>query len=78
MSSAVNVLVHAIRKRLKKCPAQIVEHLGSLGPIPMIQAPQDSSSVASQYELGTKFFHRAVPEVHAGKICAKITFSTHS
>ena len=78
MSSAVNVFVHAIRKRLKKCLAQKVGHLGSLGPIPMIQTPLDSSRVALQYQPGTKFFHRAVPELHAGKIGAKITFSTHS
>ena len=30
----------------------------------MIQAPFDSSCVALQYETGTKFFHRAVPELH--------------
>ena len=43
MSSAVNVFVHAIRKRLKKCFAQKVGHLDFLHPIPMIQAPLDSS-----------------------------------
>ena len=57
MSSAVNVFVHAIRKRPKKCLAQKVGHLGLLHPIPMIQAPLDSSCVALQYEPGTKFFH---------------------
>ena len=63
MSSAVNVFVHAIRKRSKKCLAQKVDNLGSLGPIPMIQPPFNSSCVALQYEPGTKFFHRAVPEI---------------
>ena len=63
MSSAVNGFVHAIRKRSKKCLAQKVGHLGSLGPIPMIQPPFNSSCVALHYEPGTKFFHRAVPEI---------------
>ena len=65
MSSAVNVFVHAIRKRSKKCLAQKVDNLGSLGPIPMIQPPFNSSCIALQYESGTKFFYRAVPELHA-------------
>ena len=30
----------------------------------MIQVPFTSSCVALQYETGTKFFHRAVPELH--------------
>ena len=64
MSSAVNVFVHTICKRLKKCLAQKVGHLGLLHPIPMIQAPLDNSCVALQYEPGTKFSHRAVPEIH--------------
>ena len=64
MSSVVNGFVHAIRKRLKKCLAQKVGHLGSLHPIPMIQTPFNSSRVALHYEPGTKFFHRVVPEIH--------------
>ena len=76
MSSVVNIFVHAIRKRSKKCLAQKVGILGALGPIPMIQPPLDNSIVALQYELGTKYFHRAVPESHAVKISAKIIFNT--
>ena len=64
MSSVVNVFVHAIHRRSKKFLAQKVGHLGSLGPIPMIQPPLDSSWVALQFEPGTKFFHQAVPEMH--------------
>ena len=30
----------------------------------MIQASFNSSCIAPQYETGTKFFHRAVPELH--------------
>ena len=30
----------------------------------MIQVPFNSSCVALQYETGTKFFHRAVLELH--------------
>ena len=63
MSSAVNVFVHAIRKRSKKCLAQKVVRFGSPGWIPMFQGPFCSSCVALQYEPGTKFFHRAVPEL---------------
>ena len=33
----------------------------------MIQAPFNSSFVALQYKTGTKFFHRAVPELHGIK-----------
>ena len=69
MGSAVNVFVHAIRKRSKKCLAQKVVRFGSPGWIPMIQAPFCSSCVALQYEPGTKFFHRAVPELHVDKNC---------
>ena len=47
----------------KKYLAQKVARFGSLGQIPMIQAPFNSSCVALQYETGTKFFHRAVPEI---------------
>ena len=72
-SSAVNVFVHAIRKRSKKCLAQKVGHLDLLGPIPMIQPPFCSSCVALQYEPGMKFFHRMVPVLHAVKVCAKIS-----
>ena len=74
MSSAVNVFVHAIRTHSKKCLAQKVARFGSLGWIPMIQAPLDSSRVVLQYETGNKFFHRAVPEIQAGKNCANFTF----
>ena len=64
MSSVVNGFVHAICKRSQKCLTQKVARFGSLGPIPMIQPPFNSSCVALQYEPGTKFFHRAVPELH--------------
>ena len=74
MSSAVNVFVHAIHKRPQKCLAQKVGNFGSLRPVPMIQQPFCSSCVALQYEPGTKFFHRAVPELHAVKISAKNSF----
>ena len=63
---SVNSFVHAIRKCLIKYPAQKVGHLGLLYPIPMIQQPFNNSCVALQYEPGTKFFHQAVPELHAG------------
>ena len=33
----------------------------------MIQEPFNSSCVALQYKTGTKFFHRAVPELHGIK-----------
>ena len=45
MSSALNVFVDAIRKRSKKCLVQKVARFGSLRPIPMIQAPLDSSTI---------------------------------
>ena len=67
MSSAVNVFVHAIHTRSKECLAQKVGHLGSLGPILMIQL--DSFWVALQYEPGTKFFHQAVPELYWAHGC---------
>jgi hypothetical protein len=60
MSSVVGASVHANHKRLQK-----VGHLGSLGPIPMFQAPFNSSCAALLYENGMKFFHQAVPEIHA-------------
>ena len=63
MSSTVNVFVHAICKRSKKCFAQKVARFCSPGSIPMFQLPLDSSLVALQYETGTKFFHRAVPKL---------------
>ena len=56
--------VHAICKRSQKCLVQNVARFCSLGPIPMIQSPFNSSCVALQYESGTKFFHQAVPESH--------------
>ena len=73
MSSAVNIFVHAIH--LKKCLAQKVGNLGSLGLIPMIQLPFNSTCVALQYEPGTKFFYQAVPELHALEYSAKKSFS---
>ena len=51
----------------KKCLAQKVVRFGSPGWIPMIQALFNSSCVALQYKTGTKFFHRAVPELHGIK-----------
>ena len=38
----------------------------------MIQVPFNSSCVALQYETGTKFFHSAIPELHAVKNSTKI------
>ena len=67
MSSAAIAFVHAVCKRSQKCLAQKVVRFGSLGWIPMIQVPFNSSCVALQYETGTKFFHRAVPELHGIK-----------
>ena len=64
MSSAASAFVHATRKRSQKCLAQKVVRFGSPGWIPMIQAPLNSCCVALQYKTGTKFFHRAVPELH--------------
>ena len=58
----------------KKCLAQKVVRFGSPGWIPMIQVPFNSSCVALQYETGTKFFHRAVPKLHAVKNNAKLLF----
>ena len=48
----------------KKCLAQKVARFGSLGLIPMIQVPFNSSCTALQYKTKTKFFHPAVPELH--------------
>ena len=62
MSSAVNVFVHAICTRSKKCLAQKLARFGSPGWNPMIQSPLDSS-----WETGTKFPPWAVPKLHAGK-----------
>ena len=59
----MNVFVHAIHKRSKKCLTQNVDNLGSLGPISIIQPPFNSSCVALQYEPGTTYLHRAVPQV---------------
>ena len=75
MSSAVNVFVHAIRKRSQKVPrVKKIVRFGSLGPIPMIPPPFCSSCVALQYETGTKLFHRAIPELCAVKFSTKISF----
>ena len=46
MSSAVNGLCMLYASAHKKCLAQKVGHLGSLGPIPIIQPPVSSSCVA--------------------------------
>ena len=67
MSSAAIAFVHAVCKRSQKCLAQKVVRFGSLGWIPMIQVPFHSSCVALQYKTKTKFFHRAVPELHGIK-----------
>ena len=67
MSSAAIASVHAIHKLSQKCLTQKVVHFGSLGWIPMIQVPFNSSCVALQYEIGTKFFHWAVPELYGIK-----------
>ena len=71
MSSVVNVFVHAIRKHLKKC---LVQKVGSLGLIPMIQPSFNSSCVALKYEPGNKFFHRAVPKLQDIKFSEKNHF----
>ena len=68
MSSAATCMPSASAH--KKCLAQKVARFGSLGPIPTFQAPFNSSCVALQYEPGMKFFHPAVPEIHASKISA--------
>ena len=62
MSSAATAFMHATLKRSQK-----VARFGSLGWIPMIQASFNSSCTALQYKTGTKFFHRAVPELHGIK-----------
>ena len=77
MSSAAIASVHAIRKRSQKCLAQKVVRFGSLGWIPMIQVPFNSSCVALRYETGTKFFYRAVPKLHAVKNSTKIDISLY-
>ena len=64
MSSVMCAFVLVVRKRSQKVPRVKSGALGSLGPIPMIQPPFCSSCIALQYEPGTKFFHRAVPEIH--------------
>ena len=56
MSSAVIVFVQAICKCSQKCLAQKVQHLGLLGPIPMIQPPFCSSCVSLAWnEVSIKF-----------------------
>ena len=67
MSSAAIAFVHAVCKRSQKCLAQKVVCFGSLGWIPMIQVPFNSSCVALQYKTGTKFFNGAVPELYGIK-----------
>ena len=62
MSSAATAFVHATLKHSQK-----VARFGSLGWIPMIQVPFHSSCIALQYKTGMKFFHRAVPKLHAVK-----------
>ena len=51
MSSTATAFVHATLKRSQK-----VARFGSLGYIPMIQVPFNSSCVALQYKTGMKFF----------------------
>ena len=51
VSSVARTSVHAICKRSQKCIAQKVGQLGSLGWIPMIQVPFNSSCIALQYEI---------------------------
>ena len=67
MSSAATTFVHATHKHSQKCLVQKVVCFGSPEWIPMIQVLFNSSCVALQYETGTKFFHRAVPELHGIK-----------
>ena len=67
MSSAVTGFVHAIHKHSPKYLAQKVARFGSLGPIPMFKYAFCSSCPVLQYEPGTKFFHRAVPEIRGIK-----------
>ena len=43
----------------------------------MIQPPFNSCCVALQYEPGTKFFHRAVPELHKVEHWCKTYISMH-
>ena len=62
MHSTVNVFVHAICKRSRKCLMQKVARLDSSGWIAMIQPSICSSCVALQYETGTKFSRWVVPE----------------
>ena len=40
----------------------------------MIQVPFNSSCAALQYETGMKFFHRAVPKLHAVKNSIKFCY----
>ena len=77
MSSAAIAFVHAVCKRSQKCLAQKVARFGSLGWIPMIQVPFNSSCVALQYETGTTFFYLAVLELHAVKNSIKIDISQY-
>ena len=69
MSSAATAFVHATLKRSQKVP-----RFGSLGWIPMIQVPFNSPCTALQYETGMKFFHRAVPKLHAVKNSIKLCY----
>ena len=71
MSSAASAFVHATLKRSQK-----VARFGSLGCIPMIQVPFNSSCVALQSETGTKVFHQAVPKLHAVKNSIKFCYFT--
>ena len=47
----------------KKGLAQKVARFGSLGSIPMIQAPFNSACTALHYENGTLIFHRVISRV---------------
>ena len=51
VSSVASTSVHAICKHSQKCITQKVGQLGSLGWIPMIQVPFNSSCIALQYEI---------------------------
>ena len=72
MSSATTILMHAIRKCSQKCLMQKVGRFDSLGLIPMIQSPFNSSCVALQYEPETKFFDQVVPELYDSEITVQL------
>ena len=67
MSSAATASVHATRKHSQKVPSTKSGTFWFPWVDPMTQVSFHSSCVALQYETGTKFFHRAVAELHAVK-----------